>query len=106
MFARTVALRLKPNSLKEFMQVFDSQVLPLLRKQPGFNDVITLAMTGGTEVTAISLWETKEQAEAYHNAAYPQVVKSLEPLLDGSPKLRVSDLVTSSFHKVAAGVAA
>jgi len=32
MFARTVVLRLKPNSLKEFTQVFDSQVLPLLRQ--------------------------------------------------------------------------
>jgi len=106
MFARTVVLRLKPNSLKEFTQVFDSQVLPLLPKQPGFSDVITLTMTGGTEVTSVSLWETKEQAEVYHTAAYPQVVKSLESVLDRSPKLRVSDIVTSSFHKVAAGVGA
>ena len=106
MFARNVSLRLKPNCLNEFRRIFDVQVIPLLRKQPGFKDLITFAMTGGTDVVAISLWETKEHAEVYSTAGYPQVMKSLEPLLDGSPKLRVSDIVNSTFHQVADGVAA
>jgi heme-degrading monooxygenase HmoA len=106
MFARNVALRLKPNALNEFRQIFEKQVLPLLRKQPGFKDVFTFAMAGGTDVTAISLWDTKEQAEAYKTTGYPQVVKSLEAVLDGIPKLRVSDIVTSTFHKIADSAAA
>ncbi len=96
MFARNVALRLRPNTLNEFTQIFDSQVIPVLRKQPGFKDVITFAMAGGTDVVAISLWETKEHAEAYSTAGYPLVLKSLEPVLDGNPKLRVSDIVNST----------
>ena len=63
-------------------------------------------MTGGADVVAISLWDTKEHAEAYNTAGYPEVMKSLEPLLDGSPKLRVSDIVNSTFHNVADGMAA
>jgi len=106
MFARNVALRLRPNTLNEFGRVFDAQIIPLLRKQPGFKDVITFAMTGGADVVAISLWDTKEHAEAYNTAGYPEVMKSLEPLLDGSPKLRVSDIVNSTIHKVADGMAA
>jgi heme-degrading monooxygenase HmoA len=106
MFARNVALRLRPNTLNEFRRVFDAQVIPLLRKQAGFKDVITFAMTGGADVVTISLWETKEHAEAYNTAGYPEVMKSLEPLLDGSPKLRVSDIVNSTLHKVADGMAA
>jgi heme-degrading monooxygenase HmoA len=106
MFARNVALRLKPNSLIEFRRIFDAQITPLLRKQAGFKDVFTFAMTGGTDVTAISLWDTKEQAEAYSTTGYPQVVKNLEPVLDGIPKLRVSDIVSSTFHKVADSAAA
>ena len=35
MFARNVALRLRPNTLNEFTQIFVSQVIPVLRKQPG-----------------------------------------------------------------------
>jgi heme-degrading monooxygenase HmoA len=106
MFARNVALRLKPNTLNEFRRILDTEVVPLLRKQPGFKDEITFAMTGGTDVVAISLWDNKEHAEAYSTAGYPQVLKSLEPVLDGNPKLRVSDIVSSTFHKVAAGMAA
>lgn len=106
MYARNIALRLRPNTLNEFRRIFDAQIIPLLRKQPGFKDVITFAMTGGADVVAISLWETKEQAEAYNEAGYPQVAKILEPILDGNPKLRVADIVNSTFHKGAGGIAA
>jgi hypothetical protein len=106
MFARNVSLRLRPNTLNEFRRVFDAQIIPLLRKQKGFKDVITFAMPGGADIVAISLWDTKEHAEAYNTAGYPEVMKSLEPLLDGSPKLRVADIVNSTFHKVADYMAA
>jgi hypothetical protein len=106
MFARNVVLRLKPSSLNEFKRVIDTKIIPFLLKQSGFKDLFTFAMTGGTDVTAISLWETREQAEVYQTAAYPQVMKHLEALLDGSPKLRVADIVNSTLHKRAVSVAA
>jgi hypothetical protein len=106
MFARNVTLRLRPNSLNEFKRILDSQIIPLLHKQPGFKDLITLALVGGTDVTAISLWETREHAEAYHTASYGQVMKSLEPLMDGSPKLRIADIVSSTFHELVDSTAA
>jgi heme-degrading monooxygenase HmoA len=100
MFARTVAVRLRPNSLNQFKQILDEQIIPILQKQPGFKDLITFALEGGTDVTAISLWETREDAELYHTASYAQVMKTLESLLDGSPKLRIADIVSSTFHRV------
>ena len=36
MFARTVNLRLKPNSVAELTQTVDKEIIPLLRKQKGF----------------------------------------------------------------------
>ena len=33
MYARNVALRLKPNTLSDFTKTFDTKVLPILRKQ-------------------------------------------------------------------------
>jgi heme-degrading monooxygenase HmoA len=106
MFAQMSVLRLRPNSLNEFKRILDTQIIPLLHKQPGFEDLITLALIGGTDVTAISLWETREHAEASHTASYALVMKMLDPLLDGNPKLRIADIVTSTFHKVSDGVAA
>ena len=106
MFARNLALRLRPDSLNEFRRIFDGQIISLLRKQPGFKDVITFAMTGGTDVVAISLWDSREHAETYKTAGFPQVMKSLEPVLDGEPKLRISDIVNSTLHAGKRSIAA
>ena len=53
-------------------------------------------------MVAISLWDTKEYAEAYKTAGYPEVPKMLDKVLDGPPKVRVSDVISSTIHKPAA----
>jgi hypothetical protein len=106
MFARNVALRLKPNTLAEFTQTLENEVIPMLRKQKGFQDEITFCNLGGLDIIAISLWDTKEHAEAYNATGYPEVLKSLNKVLDGSPRVRVSDVISSTLHKTAVGVAA
>ena len=102
MFARNVSLRLKPNTLREFTGIFDKEVIPMLRKQTGFRDEITFAVPGGLDVVAISLWDTKEFAEAYKTTGYPEVLKMLDKVLDGTPKVQVSDVISSTVHKPAA----
>ena len=102
MYARNVAMHLKPNTMPMFQRTFDNSVLPILRKQAGFQDEIIFAHDlSGTEVTAISLWDTKAHAEAYNLTGYVEVLKSLNPVLDGIPKLRVSDVVSSTLHQAA-----
>jgi heme-degrading monooxygenase HmoA len=106
MFARNVSIRLKANTLKDFTQVFDQDIVPMLRKQPGFRDEIALANESGTHVTAISLWDSKEQAEAYDKAEYAKLLKSLEKFLDGAPKVHMNTMISSTLHKLVAVVAA
>ena len=50
-------------------------------------------------MVAISLWDTKEHAEAYNTAGYPEVLKILDKVLDGTPKVQVSDVISSTVHK-------
>ncbi len=102
MFARNVSLRLKPNTLSEFTRIFDKEVLPMLQKQSGFRDEILFAVPGGLDVVAISLWDTKDYAEAYNTAGYPEVLKILDKVLDGTPKVQISDVISSTIHKPAA----
>jgi hypothetical protein len=103
MFVRNVAIHLKPNSLGEFSRIFDNEVLPILRKQTGFEDEITFSTTPtGMDVIAISLWDSREHAEAYNATGYPEVLKSLSKVLDGAPRVRVSDVISSTLHKTAA----
>jgi hypothetical protein len=102
MFARNVSLRLKPNTLSEFTRIFEKEIIPMLRKQRGFRDEIAFAVPGGLDVVAISLWDTKDYAEAYNTAGYPEVLKILDEVLDGTPKVQVSDVISSTIHKPAA----
>jgi heme-degrading monooxygenase HmoA len=102
MFSRNVSIRLKPNTLKDFTQVFDKEVVPMLRKQPGFRDEIALANENGTHVTAISLWDSKEQAEVYDKAEYPKVLKALEKFVEGAPQVHPGTVINSTMFKLAA----
>jgi len=106
MFARHVSIHLKSNSLSDYTRMFDKDVLPLLRKQKGFKDEITFAGPGGVDVTAISLWENKTDAEAYNTNAYPQVLKTMARFIEGTPKVQTSDVVTSTLHKLDLHIAA
>ena len=106
MFARNVSIHLKPNMLSDYTRTFEKDVLPLLRRQKGFKDEITFAGPGGVDVTAISLWENKTDAEAYNTNAYPEVLKTIARFIEGTPRVQTSDVVTSTFHKIAVGVSA
>jgi hypothetical protein len=101
MFARNISIHLKSNMLSDYTRAFDKDVLPLLRKQHGFKDEITFAGPGGVDVTAISLWESRADAEAYNTNGYPQVLKTLARFIEGTPKVQTSDVVNSTFHKSA-----
>ena len=104
MFARNVSIHLKSNMLSDYTQAFEKDILPLLRKQNGFRDEITFAGPGGVDVTAISLWDNKIDAEAYNTNTYPQVLNTLARFIDGTPKVQTSDVVNSTFHNVAVAV--
>jgi len=105
MFARNVSIRLKPNSVAEFTKTLENEVIPLLRKQKGFQDEITFVVPGGTEAVGVSLWDQKENAEAYDRGAYPQVLNALSKVIQGTPKLQAYEVSNSTFHKIAARVA-
>ena len=105
MFARRIHMHLKPNSVAEFTQRLEKDVLPLLRKQKGFQDEITFVGQGGTEAFAISLWDKAENAEAYNRGSYPEVTKILARVVEGAAQVETYDVANSTFHKIAAAVA-
>ena len=102
MYARNVSIHLKPNMLSDYTQTFEKDVLPLLRKQNGFRDEIAFSGPGGTDVTAISLWDNKANAEAYNNSIYPDVVKTLARVMDGTPKVQSGEVVNSTIRQATA----
>ena len=101
MFARKVAARLKPNALGEFASLLEGHILPWLRKQEGFLDLITLVSTDGGEVTTISFWDHEGNAEAYNSTGYPEVLEVLGRLLDGKPYVKTFEVVGSTIQGIA-----
>src|ERR1700674_1026154 len=106
MFARRVSLNLKPNTQAEFARQLDKEIIPMLRKQKGFQDEITFVVPSGKEAFAISLWDSKESAEAYNRGAYLEVTKLLSKVVDGTPQVETYEVSNSTYHKIAAAVAA
>lgn len=102
MFARRVSMHLKPNSAAVFTQKLEEKILPLLRKQKGFQDELTFIDTDGTNAFGISLWDRTESAETYGRETYPEVVKILAEVVEGTPKVSTFDVSNSTFHKIAA----
>jgi len=101
MYARTVKLQLKPNSVSEFTRTFEKDILPLLQKQDGFKDEITFVAEHGRDAVAISLWDSKESADQYTRDTYPQVLKGLAGLVEGTPEVRAYGVGNSTFHEIA-----
>src|ERR1017187_8365678 len=106
MVARNVSIHLKPNSSVAFTKQIENETVPMLRKQEGFQGELTFLVPGGTEAVAISLWDKKENAEAYAMTGYPEVLKNLNKFVEGTPKVQTYEVANSTFHKVAATIAA
>jgi len=101
MFARKVSVRLKPDSLGEFASLIESKILPWLRRQDGFLDLIILALPDSSEVATISFWDREADAQAYNSSGYPEAVQILEQLLDGIPYVKTFKVVSSTFQMLA-----
>jgi len=106
MYARRVSVNLKANTQAEFTRQLEKEIIPMLRKQKGFQDEITFVIPSGKEAFAISLWDNKENAEAYNRGAYLEVTKLLSKLVEGTPRVDTYEVSNSTYHKIGAAVAA
>lgn len=102
MYARRVSMDLKPNAKADFTNKLQAEIIPLLRKQKGFLDEITFVNAAGKEAFAVSLWDNKENAEAYNRGSYVEVTKILATLVEGTPQVKTYEVANSTFHKIAA----
>src|ERR1700719_5334708 len=100
MFARNISFQLKSNMLSDYTRTFENEILPLLRKQKGFKEEITLSNPGSPDAISISLWKNKASADAYSTSLYPEVLRTFARMIDGTPKVQTFEAVTSTFHNV------
>jgi hypothetical protein len=105
MFVRKVSMRLKSEAAAQFTRKMEDEIIPLLRKQKGFLDEMTLIAQGGKEVYAYSFWETSGDAEKYDKNEFAHVTGMLTNVIEGALRIHTYMVANSTFHKVAAAVA-
>jgi heme-degrading monooxygenase HmoA len=100
MFTRVVEARIKAGRAKEFSTTLNDKVLPLLKKQRGLLEEITLFSTADPErVLALSFWQTEADATRYNTGRYPTVSDILRPVLETTPKIETFEVDTSTISK-------
>lgn len=105
MFARKVSVHLKADAAGAFIQRMEDKIIPLLRKQKGFLDEVTLISQNGKEIYAYSFWENSDDAEAYDRTGFQDVTKLLTGLIEGTMRIHTYMVANSTFHKIASAVA-
>lgn len=83
MFARILDLKVKLEKKEEFVKVMKNQVLPILKKQGGFVEILPFFPEKAIQDKAlmISLWTTKQDAERYERESYGRIFDILKPFL-------------------------
>ncbi len=101
-FARIVTVKLKPGVGPDYARTIDEVVIPIMRKCAGFRDEIAMVSTDGTQMVGISLWERREDAEAYSREAYRPEIEAIQGYMDGEPALVTYDVTNSTAHGIVA----
>lgn len=82
MFARIVEFVPKNEKKDEFLKTVKNEVLPILKKQTGFLEILPLVPEDKNQnVVNITLWMDKKDAERYEREVFPRVENILKPYL-------------------------
>ena len=101
MFTRTIEMNLKHDTKPAFFKKFKAEVLPVLKKTPGFFDVVVLENeTEPTKIFCISFWETKKHAEYYEKEWYPKVKAIIETFFLNPPAVQYYTLEETFSEKL------
>lgn len=97
MFARILEFEIKLEKKDEFVKVVKNEILPIMKKQPGFLEILPFMPEDMKErkLLNISLWNRKQDAERYEKEAYAKVLNILTPYLIGTPMVRWYNVETT-----------
>ena len=100
MYVRMVSAQLKVNQHQRFSELFHNRVLPMIRNERGFRDAMLLVVSGAPEVVVVTLWDSRETAEASEKKLAPQIQQILSPYLEQAPQMRTYTLAYSTMHNI------
>ncbi len=103
MYARRLTMQIHQNETGEFTRAMESEILPLMRKQPGFRDEIVLVNPKAAQAESITIWNSQEYAETFGKGPYLDVLKVLGKVIKDKPQLQSFEVSNSTIHLQAKG---
>jgi len=97
MFARILEFEMKMEKKEEFVKTVKNEVLPILKKQVGFLEILPLFPENLKEekVVNISLGATGQDAVRYEKETYPKGNEILKPYLKTPIKVKPYSVETT-----------
>lgn len=107
MFAHIVECHAKADQSAQIGNKLKNDVLPILQKQRGFVDFLTLSNKANPEkLVCISFWTSRADAEGYPGEHYDTITDMLKSVLESPPTLETFAVDVSTAHRIAVGRAA
>jgi len=101
MFARILEITPKVEKKEELIQAVRQEILPILKKQPGFVELFPFVPEIASEkVIAITLWTEKYEAQKYVKEVFPKVEQILKPYLKEPIAFKPYTVETSLCEKL------
>ncbi len=94
-YVRNAMYPIKPGKTAEVQKLFAAEVLPLMKKTPGFKHELTLIK--GDRLVGLSVWDNAQSAEKYQNVTFPTVIAKLNPFLAGAPVIEDWELAATTL---------
>ncbi len=88
MIARKMELTIRPEKFTDFKTLVEKEILPILKRQPGFLEALALHHEIDPEkVINITLWKSKTDVENYHRKEFPRIQEMMKPYLHDTGKM-------------------
>lgn len=92
MHSRNINFKLRSKRIAEFSRILEEEVIPLLKRERGFDEVISFIAPDRNEAVAISLWDKKEDAEAHNQNTYPEILRAVASVIEGAPEVQIFEV--------------
>ena len=107
MVTRVVECTVKPEKRAALLEALHDEVVPILREQPGFLQLLALTPEEDeVKLLIMSLWRRREDAEEYDRTDYPRVLAMLKQYLRFIPEVKIHAVEFSTMQRMAATAAA
>jgi len=117
-YVRILSLKVDPARQEEFRRVYDDVTTPQILEVDGCRAAFLIASNGGGDSVSVTIWDSKEHADAYeHSGRFEELFSILRPMLSSLYQWKMSldprkqarthssdDVSVAGYHTVA-GVA-